>query len=190
MSVETMAKSQSDSKIKMIETVRNSIRDVPDYPKAGILFRDITPALSDSKVFGIIIDLMVEECRLYSPTKIVGIEARGFIVGAAVAAKMGVGFVPIRKPGKLPAAVHTADYELEYGSDKVEMHKDALDNSDKIVIVDDLLATGGTALAACEVVLATGAKIESIVCLIDLAFLPWRKKLAGYAVKTFVTFDN
>ncbi len=173
-----------------IRIIRNAIRDVPDFPKPGILFRDITPALADPKVFAVIIELIAEECRRYNPSKVLGIEARGFIIGAAVAARMEVGFVPVRKPGKLPAKVYSADYELEYGKDSVEMQKDALTDSDRVVIIDDLLATGGTVFATCDLVEAARAKVESIVCLIDLAFLPWRKKLSGRNVKTFVTYED
>lgn len=171
-----------------IQLVREAVRDIADFPKPGILFRDIMPAISDAKVFEAIIQLFAEECQKYNPTRVLGIEARGFILGASVATRLGVGFVPVRKPGKLPAAVYRAEYELEYGHDCVEMHRDALDKSDRVVIVDDLLATGGTTAATCKVVEMAQAKIESIVCLIDLAFLPWREKLAGRTVRTFISY--
>jgi adenine phosphoribosyltransferase len=185
-----ISETSSDVRESQIRLVREAIRDVPDFPKQGILFRDITPALSDAKVFGAIINLFAQECRKFSPTQILGIEARGFVIGAAVAARMGVGFVPVRKPGKLPSKVFSAEYELEYGSDQVQMHQDALNGSDRVVIVDDLLATGGTALATCQIVGEAGAKIESIVCLMDLAFLDWREKLGGQKVKTFITYGR
>ncbi len=175
---------------QQIQMVRDAIRDVPDFPKPGILFRDITPALSDAKVFGAIIDLFTRECRKLNPTCILGIEARGFVIGAAVASRMGVGFVPVRKPGKLPSKTYSAEYELEYGSDQVQMHRDALNSSDRVVIVDDLLATGGTASATCKIVEQSGAKIESIVSLIELSFLPWREKLSERKVKTFISYKD
>ena len=173
-----------------MEKVKETIRDVPDFPKPGIMFRDITPVLENGSTFSYVLDHFEAYCRMKNPTCIVGIEARGFILGAPIADRMNVGFIPVRKPGKLPWATESESYELEYGSGSVEIHKDVLDSTDRVVIVDDLIATGGTALATCRLVEKLGARVEGLVALVDLAFIPWKDKLERYEVKTFVTYDS
>jgi adenine phosphoribosyltransferase len=173
-----------------IDHIRSCIRDVPDFPKAGILFRDITPALADSQAFGFVIDLFEAHCRELSPTHIVGIEARGFIIGAPLAERLGVGFVPARKPGKLPSETVSQSYQLEYGEDSVEIHSDALNSDSRVAIVDDLFATGGTALATCQLVERLGAEVTTVVSLVDLAFLPWRERLNGFSTHAFISYDS
>lgn len=157
--------------------LRSRIREVPDFPKEGILFKDITPLLADVNAFRATIDLMAEALDGDSVDAVIGIESRGFMFGAALADKLGVGFVPVRKPGKLPAATHRVDYELEYGSDAVEIHQDALRRGDRAVIVDDLIATGGTARAAGELVERCGAEVAAFVFVINLLALEGAKKL-------------
>ena len=172
-----------------VKYLQKVIRDIPDFPKPGVIFRDITPVLSDARAFGYAVGLLADFCRSKNPTRIVGIESRGFILGAPVAAALNLGFVPVRKPGKLPSHTISESYQLEYGSSAVEMHRDVLTASDRVVVVDDLLATGGTAHATCLLVERLGARVEAIVALVDLAFLPWREKLEAYEIKTFVTYD-
>lgn len=159
--------------------VKSKIRDVVDFPKKGIIFRDITTALKDSETLKVMIDYL---CEQYKDTKIdyiAGIESRGFIFGMPMAYKMNAGFVPIRKPNKLPAATYAQEYELEYGTDKIEVHKDAFPEGANVLIVDDLLATGGTAEAACKLVKKTGANLVGIAFLIELCDLKGRDKLDG-----------
>jgi adenine phosphoribosyltransferase len=160
-----------------LELLRRRIRDVPDFPKKGILFRDITPLLADVEAFRISIQLMAEALEGESVHAVVGIESRGFMFGAALADKLGVGFVPVRKPGKLPAATYRAEYELEYGSDAVEIHQDALSPGDRVVVVDDLIATGGTAQATADLVRQCGAEVAAFVFLIRLVGLQGIKRL-------------
>lgn len=159
--------------------VKSKIRDVVDFPKKGTIFRDITTALKDSETLKVMIDYL---CEQYKDTKIdyiAGIESRGFIFGMPMAYKMNAGFVPIRKPNKLPAATYAQEYELEYGTDKIEVHKDAFPAGANVLIVDDLLATGGTAEAACKLVKKTGANLVGIAFLIELCDLKGRYKLEG-----------
>jgi adenine phosphoribosyltransferase len=160
-----------------IEIIRNKIRDVPDFPKPGILFKDITPVLADPRAFNLCLDLLAEHYDGRPLDAIVGIEARGFIFGAALASRMRKAFVPVRKPGKLPAATHRVSYELEYGSDSVEIHRDGIAPGEKALIVDDLIATGGTAWAACELVRKLGGEVVAAAFIIELTFLPGRKRL-------------
>jgi adenine phosphoribosyltransferase len=160
-----------------IQFIRSKIRDVPDFPKAGILFKDITPVLADPRAFNMCLDLIAERYDGKPLDAIVGIESRGFIFGAALAARMRKAFVPVRKPGKLPAATHKVAYELEYGSDAVEIHRDAIAPGEKALIVDDLIATGGTAWAACELVRKLGGEVIAAAFIIELTFLPGRKRL-------------
>ncbi|KPK54691.1 MAG: adenine phosphoribosyltransferase [Myxococcales bacterium SG8_38_1] len=157
--------------------LRSRIRDIPDFPKAGILFRDITPLLADVEAFRTSIQLIMEGLDGESVDAVIGIESRGFMFGAALADKLGVGFVPIRKPGKLPAATFRAEYELEYGSDAVEIHQDALTSGDRVVVVDDLIATGGTAKAAAQLVQQCGAEVAAFAFVINLVGLEGTKKL-------------
>jgi adenine phosphoribosyltransferase len=171
-----------------LELLRRRIRDVPDFPKKGILFRDITPLLADVEAFRISIQLMAEALEGESVHAVVGIESRGFMFGAALADKLGVGFVPVRKPGKLPAATYRAEYDLEYGSDAIEIHQDALSPGDRVVVVDDLIATGGTAQATADLVRQCGAEVAAFVFLIHLVALEGIEKLAPTRVVTILDY--
>ena len=168
--------------------LQDYIRDIPDFPKQGIIFKDITPLLNNPEAFAEAVGLMCVSAEKYKVTQVVGIESRGFIFGAAVALKLGVGFVPVRKPGKLPSATIRETYSLEYGTDAIEMHQDALSDGDTVLLVDDLLATGGTMHAAIHLVEKTGARVAKIVFLIELTFLKGREKLKGYDITSLVTF--
>lgn len=159
--------------------VRSKIRDVADFPKKGIIFRDITTALKDSETLKVMIDYLCEQFKDVKIDYIAGIESRGFIFGMPMAYKLNAGFVPIRKPNKLPAETYSQEYELEYGTDKIEVHKDAFPEGANVLIVDDLLATGGTAEAACKLVKKTGANLVGIAFLIELCELNGREKLDG-----------
>ncbi len=159
-----------------------TIRNVPDFPIPGIQFKDITTLLADSAAFAEAMKRLEARYAGQGLTKVVGIESRGFIFGAALARALGLGFVPIRKAGKLPAETLKRSYELEYGTATIEIHRDALGPSDRVVLIDDLLATGGTLAAAAELVNETGAKLEEIWVLIELTFLPGRQKLGGHKV--------
>lgn len=165
------------------------IRDVPDFPKPGIVFKDITTLTKDPAGFRAAVDQIVERYRDASIDVVVGIEARGFILGGAIAYQLGVGFVPARKPGKLPADTVRAEYTLEYGTDAVEMHRDAITRGQRVLIVDDLLATGGTAAATVKLVEELGGEVVAVAFLIDLAFLKGRDKLAGCEVASLVEYD-
>jgi len=168
--------------------IEAAIRNVPDFPKPGIQFKDITPVLADPRLFAGTIDLLVGNFKPGSVDAIVGIDARGFIFAAAAAMKLGAGFVPVRKKGKLPYKTHEQDYALEYGSATVAMHIDALKPGARVLLVDDLLATGGTAAAASALVKKLGAQIVEIVFLIELKFLNGREKLKGYPVRSIVAY--
>lgn len=168
--------------------IKNFIRDIPDFPKPGILFKDITPLLQDPSAFQASVDQLIEQVDKKGCEAIVGIESRGFIFGAAMALQMGIGFIPVRKPGKLPYETISASYELEYGTDSIEIHKDALKKGQKVVIVDDLLATGGTMEACCRLVEGIGAEISSCNFVVELSFLNGREKLKGYNLKSLITF--
>lgn len=153
------------------------IRDVPDFPTAGIVFKDITPLLDDAKAFQWAADALADRFGDTPAERVVGIEARGFILGAAVAYRLGLGFVPFRKPGKLPSATRSVDYQLEYGTASLEAHTDALASGQRVLIVDDVLATGGTAAAAVELARSCGAVVAGVGMLIELGFLGGRAKL-------------
>jgi adenine phosphoribosyltransferase len=168
--------------------LRSRIRDIPDFPKEGILFRDITPLLADVEAFRTSIQLMVEPLDGESVDAVIGIESRGFKFGAALADKLGVGFVPVRKPGKLPAATYRAEYDLEYGSDAVEIHRDALKPGDRVVVVDDLIATGGTAQATARLVQQCGAEVAAFVFVINLVALEGTKKLEPHRVISILDY--
>ena len=171
-----------------IAAIKQRIRDVPDFPKAGILFKDITPVLADPATFNLCLDAMA---RHYDPAQIdaiLGIESRGFIFGAALAARMHKAFVPARKPGKLPAAKQRIDYQLEYGFDALEIHRDAIKPAERVLIVDDLLATGGTAWAASELVRALGGQVTGACFVIELTFLPGRERLKHLDVHSLVQY--
>lgn len=164
------------------------IRDIPDFPKPGILFKDITPVLGDFAAFNQVIDLFVEWASTRKPDVIVGVESRGFVFGAPVALKMGVGFVPVRKLGKLPHETIQEEYALEYGTAVVEVHRDAILPGQRVLIVDDLLATGGTAVASAKLVEALGATVIGFTFLIELGFLSGRDKLTAYDVQALVNY--
>ncbi len=153
------------------------IRDIPDFPEKGIVFKDITPLLADAAAFRQAVDTIADDFAEYGVTKVVGAEARGFIFGGALAYVLDAGFVPARKPGKLPWTTTRADYALEYGTNSLEVHADALGPDDVVLIVDDVLATGGTAAAKHELIVSTGAKVAGFAFLIELDFLSGREKL-------------
>ena len=162
------------------------IRDIPDFPKEGVVFKDITPLLASPEGFKEAIDTLAEEFRAAGVTKVVGAEARGFIFGGALAYQLGAGFVPARKPGKLPWQTTKAEYALEYGIDSLEMHLDAISSDDVVLIVDDVLATGGTAAAKSALVASTGARIAGMAFLIELDFLGGRSKLADQKIVSLI----
>lgn len=159
--------------------LKDIIRDVPDFPKPGIMFKDLTPLMKDSKAFSFVLECLAAQCRQYKPTVIVGIEARGFILAPAVAHLLGVGFVPVRKPGKLPWQTEKVSYALEYGEDSIEVHKDAVTQADRVVIIDDLLATGGTALAAKQLMQKLHAQVVACGFVVELDFLSGKSKVVG-----------
>ena len=165
---------------------------MPHWPKQGIMFRDITTLLKDSEGFNHMVELLVERYKDMKIDIIAGIESRGFITGAVLAHRLGVGFVPIRKPGKLPAETVSEEYELEYGKDKIEMHTDAIQKGDSVLLVDDLIATGGTLLAACNLVKKLGGNIIECSLVIDLPDLKGKQKVeeAGYKVFNLVHFEG
>ncbi|RMF60656.1 MAG: adenine phosphoribosyltransferase [Calditrichaeota bacterium] len=167
----------------------NFIRNIPDFPIKGIQFKDITTLLKDSEAFPMAVDYMYAPFRTEEITKIVGIESRGFIFGAALAYKLNVGFVPVRKPGKLPAATLSEEYQLEYGKDSLEIHKDAINSLDRVLIVDDLLATGGTAAATCALIKRLEGTIVGLTFLIELTQLKGREKLADYEVHSLIQYE-
>jgi adenine phosphoribosyltransferase len=168
--------------------LRSRIREIPDFPKQGILFRDITPLLADVEAFRATIQAMAEPLESESLQAVIGIESRGFMFGAALADKLGLGFVPVRKPGKLPGPTYRAEYDLEYGSDAVEIHRDALRPGDRVVIVDDLIATGGTARAAGELVDQCGAEVAAFVFVINLLALGGARKLEPHRVISILDY--
>jgi adenine phosphoribosyltransferase len=168
--------------------IRNLIRDIPDFPKEGILFKDITPLLGDAKALSTAADLLADPYKNHGVTQVVGMESRGFIFAVPVAERLGAGFVPVRKPGKLPAQTLSEEYALEYGTDRLEMHTDALSGDDNVLVVDDLLATGGTAQATVRLVQATGAKVVGVAFVIELEFLPGRSKLPGLDVTSLIVY--
>jgi adenine phosphoribosyltransferase len=170
------------------EALRKAIRDIPDFPKPGIIFRDISPILSNPDLFRQVVDALAAEAEKSNPTKIVGIDARGFLFGAAVAYKLHLGFIPVRKKGKLPYRTIGYSYVLEYGRADMEMHIDAVEKGEKVVLVDDLLATGGTAAAAVHLIRQLGATVESALFFIELVDLGGRKQLSGVPVQTLIQF--
>jgi len=165
------------------------IRDVPDFPKPGIVFKDITPLLADPAALAEAVTQLVQPFALGGVDLVVGVESRGFIFGALAAQRLGVGFVPIRKPGKLPAETISESYELEYGTDSVEIHADAIPAGQKVLMVDDLLATGGTAEAACKLVKKLDGDIVGAAFVIELSFLPGRAKLDALGISTHALID-
>ena len=171
-----------------IEKLRNSIRDVPDFPKSGIVFKDITPVLCDGALFRQSIDLFLDRCRKMEIDKVVCIDARGFLFGSAVAYELGLGLVPIRKRGKLPYKTERAAYTLEYGEAEMEMHIDSVEPGERIVLIDDLLATGGTSASAAALIRKVGGELIEAQFLIELAFLHGREKLEPTPVVSFLSY--
>ncbi|WP_405048156.1 adenine phosphoribosyltransferase [Flexibacterium corallicola] len=176
----------------MSDELKNSIRTIPDYPKEGILFRDITTLLGDARSFRRAVDALVQPWAGSKVDQIAGIEARGFILGGAVAHQLSTGFLPVRKKGKLPFKTLEMDYDLEYGKDTIEIHVDAINSGDKIILVDDLLATGGTAEAAVKLLRSAGAQIVAACFIVDLPELDGRSRLEalGVPVRTLVEFEG
>jgi adenine phosphoribosyltransferase len=173
--------------VTLSDEVRARIREVPDFPRKGILFRDITPVLADAVLFERVTDWMVERFRAERPNRVLGIESRGFLFGAPVAHRLGAGFVPARKPGKLPWRTARVTYALEYGADALEVHEDAFAKGDRVLVVDDLLATGGTAAAACVLAEKLGGSVVGVAVVVELGHLGGRQRLAGRRVETLVT---
>jgi adenine phosphoribosyltransferase len=160
-----------------LEQLKSAIRDIPDFPKPGIVFKDITPILGDGQLFQSVIDYLGEEAAKANPSKVAGIDARGFLFGAAVAYKLGVGCIPIRKKGKLPFTTIGSSYQLEYGDAEVEMHVDAIQRGERVVLIDDLLASGGTSGAAVNLLQKVGGVVGAALFVIELSFLNGRKHL-------------
>ena len=169
--------------------LRKFIRDIPDWPKEGILFRDITPLLADPEAFSAAIDALSAGFNDAGIEYVAAVEARGFIFGSAVAERLGAGFVPIRKAGKLPAQTESITYDLEYGTDTLEVHLDAVGSGAKVLMVDDLLATGGTMAAACKLIEKIGGRVAGIIFLIELATLRGAEKLSDYEVTSIISFE-
>jgi adenine phosphoribosyltransferase len=170
--------------------LKTVMRSIPDFPKPGIMFRDITPVLADPAAFQEAIRRMAEPYKKGEVDVVVGTESRGFIFGAPIALELGAGFVPVRKKGKLPSKTTSVTYALEYGTDTLEMHVDAIKPGARVLMVDDLLATGGTMAAACRMVSQSGGRIVGIEFLIELSFLPGRKVLAEYPVRSLIVYEN
>jgi len=168
--------------------LEDKIRDVPDFPKEGIIFKDITTLIKDASAFKYAIDALAAKYQDERVDIVVAVEARGFIFAAALAYRLGIGFVPARKPGKLPAETISAEYSLEYGTDTIEMHKDAIESGQRVLIVDDLLATGGTAAAAIELVEKLGGEVVSIAFLIELTFLNGRQSLGDHPIFSLIQY--
>ena len=174
----------------MSEELKKYIRSVKDFPIEGIMFRDITTLLIDPVASKKTIDELYNQAKDLNITKVVGIESRGFLFGMMLAEKLGVRFVPIRKPGKLPAETESVEYELEYGTDKIEIHKDAINQGDKILLHDDLLATGGTAEAACKLIEKLGGEVVQVSFIVELSFLNGREHIKKYDVRTLVYYES
>lgn len=170
------------------DSIKAAIRDIPDFPKPGILFKDITPVLKDPALFKAATDLLAARCKAVNAERVAAIDARGFFFAGAVCERLGLGLVPIRKKGKLPYKTFEETYDLEYGSATIAVHQDAFRKGERVVVIDDLLATGGTARAAARLVEKAGGKVAEIAFLVELAFLKGRAKLAGYAVSAPVVF--
>jgi adenine phosphoribosyltransferase len=170
------------------EVLRDAVRDIADFPKPGVTFKDITPLLADPVAYSSAVDAIVVSFGRGTVDKVVGIEARGFIIAAPVAYHVGAGFVPLRKAGKLPAATMAQEYELEYGTESLEIHADAFDAGDRVLIVDDVLATGGTARAACDLVERAGATVVGLGFVLELGFLGGADQLADYPYTSLLTY--
>jgi len=180
---------------KAKEKLKEATRSIPDYPKQGIIFRDLTTIFQDGEAFSLALELLVEKLRrkdgeVLGFDKLVGIEARGFVLSGALAGKIGGGVVLLRKPGKLPYEKKRVEYKLEYGEDALEVHKDAIQPGEKVVVIDDLLATGGTAEAGCKLVEELGGEIVKVLFLVELPELNGRQKLSSYDVESIISFEG
>lgn len=171
-----------------VDTLRAAIRDIPDFPKPGILFKDITPILHDPALFKYAMGLFEQQLDGLGVTKVAAVDARGFFFGGVLCERLGIGLVPIRKAGKLPYKTYEVSYELEYGTAQLAIHQDAFERGDRVVLVDDLLATGGTAAASAALIQKAGGELVQIQFLIELAFLEGRKRLEGYEVYAPIVF--
>ena len=171
-----------------IDKLRRGVRDVPNFPKKGIVFKDITPILKDGPLFHASVDLFLDQCRERKIDKVVGIDARGFLFGSAVAYELGIGFVPLRKKGRLPYKTESAKYSLEYGEAEMELHIDAITHGEQIVLIDDLLATGGTSASAATLIEKVGGELVAAMFLIELEFLHGREKLAPTPIISFLKY--
>lgn len=169
-------------------TLRKFIRDIPDFPKKGIMFKDITPLLRDGEAFRMAVDALASRIEEKEVDLLVGIESRGFLFGSAIAYKMGLGIVPVRKTGKLPAETERISYSLEYGEAVLEIHKDAFEPGTRVAVIDDLLATGGTAVATAELVEKLGGNVATVAFLVELEFLKGREKLSSYDVTSLIQY--
>jgi len=170
------------------ERIKAAIRDIPDFPKPGILFKDITPILGNPTIFKAATGILAERCLAAGATRVAAIDARGFFFAGAVCEKLGLGLVPIRKKGKLPFKTYEESYDLEYGSATLAIHQDAFDRGEKVVLIDDLLATGGTAAAAARLIETAGGKLVELAFVVELAFLKGRDKLPGRSIFSIVQF--
>ncbi len=173
-----------------MDNLRKLIREVPDFPKPGINFYDITTLLLDPEGLEQTIDALTEQCRGMSIDTVIGVESRGFIFAAPLAYQLGAGFIPVRKPKKLPAECVSVSYELEYGTDTLEMHKDAVGKGHRVLIVDDLLATGGTAKAVVDLVEGVGGTVAALLFVVELNFLKGREKFKGHDVRSLIQYDS
>lgn len=171
-----------------MEDLKKAIRDIPDFPKKGIIFKDITPLLQNTKLFAKAIEILYKQFKDRKIDVVVSVESRGFILGAALAYKLSAGFVPVRKKGKLPFKTYSITYDLEYGQDTLQMHQDAISKGAKVLIIDDLLATGGTLAAVIDLVKKMGGEIAGIGFLIELTFLKGREKVSGYDIFSLIKF--
>ena len=169
--------------------VKDLVRDIPDFPRPGVVFKDITPLLADAAGLASCIDALAQRFAAEGVDKVLGVEARGFIIAAPVAYNLGAGFVPVRKKGKLPYRVHSHTYQLEYGTDTLEVHTDALRPGERVLVIDDVLATGGTAAATCALVGSLGAEVAGFGCVIELGFLGGRDRLTGARVEALVSYE-
>ncbi|HWG62836.1 MAG TPA: adenine phosphoribosyltransferase [Streptosporangiaceae bacterium] len=179
-----MVQNEAAADTSIAELVKSLIRDIPDYPQPGIVFKDITPLLADGAALRAVVSALAAGHEGVS--KVAGIEARGFILAASVACQLGAGFIPVRKAGKLPGPTYAESYELEYGSATIEVHQDAFSPGERVLIVDDVLATGGTAAATAELVRRAGAEVTGIVVILELGFLSGRSKLGGQQVRSLL----
>lgn len=169
--------------------LKDLVRDIPDFPKPGVVFKDITPLLADPEAFALVVDAIADRYQAQAIDKVLGVEARGFIVAAPTAYRFSAGFVPVRKAGKLPWEIEREEYELEYGTDLLEIHRDAVHPGERVLIVDDVLATGGTASATVRLVRRLGAEVVGLAFIIELAFLGGRGKLEGLELCSLLTYE-